>query len=173
MGTPFKSSLFGKQTGYDALQKKFEKSVQIVKEKKIREQLNPVIRNIIGRSRTKKDLESLLKKEKIQVVFRENEQGRIYGVTFIDHNSRTVINGSRLGKAFSANQLQEKFNNPENENRLCVPEQNIEKDNHISSGIESAIGGLFDLLPTDFQEDYPPQRLKILKKKKRRYGRQL
>jgi hypothetical protein len=114
-----------------------------------------------------------LKKEKIQVVFRENEQGRIYGVTFIDHNSRTVINGSRLGKAFSANQLQEKFNNLENENRLCVPEQNIEKDNHISSGIESAIGGLFDLLPADIQEDYPPQRLKIPKKKKRRYGRQL
>ena len=30
--------------------------------------------------------------------FRENEEGRIYGVTFIDHRNREVYNGSRLGK---------------------------------------------------------------------------
>jgi hypothetical protein len=37
----------------------------------------------------------------------------------------------------------------------------------------SVIGGLFDLLPTDIQEDYPQQQLKIPKKKKRRYERPL
>ena len=44
-----------------------------------------------------------LKAKGIEVVFRENEEGRTYGVTFIDHNSRCVYNGSQLGKEFSAN----------------------------------------------------------------------
>jgi aspartokinase len=34
---------------------------------------------------------------------RRNETGRIYGITFIDHNTKSVWNGSRLGKEFSAN----------------------------------------------------------------------
>ena len=37
------------------------------------------------------------------MVFRQNDSGRIYGVTFIDHDSRVVLNGSRLGKEYSAN----------------------------------------------------------------------
>jgi uncharacterized FlaG/YvyC family protein len=180
MGTPFKSSLFGKQTGYDALQNKYEKTANVVKEKKIREQLIPVVRNAMNASKTKEQLQSLLKKEKVHVIFRQNEQGRIYGVTFIDHNSKTVINGSRLGKEFSANQFQERFNNPENENQNNKPEQNKEMssgdlvDKSIGSSIESAIGGLFGLLPmgTDIQEDYLQQHLKIPKKKKRKFGRQ-
>lgn len=42
-------------------------------------------------------------------MFRENERGRIYGVTFIDHNSREVFNGSRMGKEFSANVFNDYF----------------------------------------------------------------
>jgi hypothetical protein len=38
----------------------------------------------------------------IDLVLRHNDQGHLYGVTFIDHNSRTVLNGSALGKEFSA-----------------------------------------------------------------------
>ena len=33
-------------------------------------------------------------------------------VAYIDHNTRTVLNGSRLGKEFSANALDKWFNNP-------------------------------------------------------------
>ena len=46
----------------------------------------------------------------IGVVFRENERGRIYGVTFIDHDRREVFNGSRMGKEFSANVFNDYFN---------------------------------------------------------------
>lgn len=45
----------------------------------------------------------------IYVVFRQNDAGRIYGVTFIDHQNKCVINGSRLGKEFSANVFNELF----------------------------------------------------------------
>lgn len=54
-------------------------------------------------ARSREELAGLLKKARIDAVFRENEQGRIYGVTFIDHNRREVFNGSRMGKVFSAN----------------------------------------------------------------------
>lgn len=40
--------------------------------------------------------------------------GRITGVTFIDHETRCVLNGSRLGKAYSANAFHEKFDNGQN-----------------------------------------------------------
>lgn len=39
----------------------------------------------------------------IDVLFRRNDEGRIYGATFIDHTTRTVLNGSRLGNDYSAN----------------------------------------------------------------------
>ena len=42
-------------------------------------------------------------------MFRRNDSGRIYGVTFIDHDSRVVLNGSRLGKEYSANVFNERF----------------------------------------------------------------
>lgn len=48
------------------------------------------------------------------MVLRYTNEGRIYGVTFIDHNTMTVLNGSRLGKEFSANAINERFNNPAN-----------------------------------------------------------
>ena len=56
-----------------------------------------------------RDFRSRLAKEQIDLVLRRNGTGRIYGVTFIDHRSRTVLNGSRLGKEFSANTLDRCF----------------------------------------------------------------
>jgi hypothetical protein len=44
-------------------------------------------------------------------LFRENEQGRIYGATFIDNEQKCVFNGSRLGKEFSANVFNDLFKN--------------------------------------------------------------
>ena len=46
----------------------------------------------------------------IDLVLRYNESGRIYGVTFVDHNTQTVLNGSRLGPQFSANAFERWFN---------------------------------------------------------------
>ncbi|WP_440591192.1 hypothetical protein [Sphingobacterium multivorum] len=42
---------------------------------------------------------------------RRNDTGRIYGITFIDHNSKTVWNGSRLDKELSANTFNDYWNN--------------------------------------------------------------
>jgi hypothetical protein len=55
------------------------------------------------------DFEKQLAANGINVVFRQNDAGRIYGVTFIDHPNKCVLNGSRLGKEFSANVFNELF----------------------------------------------------------------
>ena len=60
----------------------------------------------------REDFIRLLNRQGIDVVFRENDEGRIYGATFIDHRNREVYNGSRLGKEFSANAFERLFNEP-------------------------------------------------------------
>ena len=45
----------------------------------------------------------------IDLFIRRNDTGRITGVTFIDHENRCVLNGSRLGKEYSANALNERY----------------------------------------------------------------
>lgn len=54
------------------------------------------------------NLISGLKKESIHVVLRQNDKGIIYGLTYIDHKTKCVFNGSDLGKPYSANQIQER-----------------------------------------------------------------
>ena len=56
------------------------------------------------------DFITRLKDNGIDLVLRYNEDGRIYGVTFVDHNTHTVLNGSRLGKELSANAFERWFN---------------------------------------------------------------
>ena len=70
---------------------------------------------------TKDDFARRLKEADIEVVYRINPEGRLYGITFIDHTSRTVLNGSRLGKAFSANVFNELFNNPDADRTKLIP----------------------------------------------------
>lgn len=62
----------------------------------------------------------------INVLFRRNEEGRLYGVTFIDHNTKSVFNGSDLGKSYSANALSQWFGKTNASN----PEPNTSKQNH-------------------------------------------
>ena len=57
----------------------------------------------------------MLKERGIDSVFRYTDESRIYGATFIDHRTHCVLNGSRMGKAFSANALEQHFNTPPEE----------------------------------------------------------
>lgn len=55
------------------------------------------------------ELQSHLQKERIALVVRQNADGVIYGLTYVDHTTQTVFNGSDLGKAYSANQMQNRL----------------------------------------------------------------
>ena len=60
-------------------------------------------------STSERSLIARLKAEHIDAVFRRTEDGRVYGATFVDHGSRTVLNGSALGKEYTARTWNEWF----------------------------------------------------------------
>ena len=122
VGTPFKSSKFGKVFGYEALQKKFAVSAEKMKKDNLSERTRQEITKAMQDIGTKEDFARRLKEADIEVVYCINSEGRLYGITFIDHIGRTVFNGSRLGKAFSANVFNELFNNPDADRERLIPQ---------------------------------------------------
>ena len=108
-GNPVKASRIGKSVGYEAVQRRMEKSGEAIKNGKLKERTRKIVANAMQTAHSRKELEQQLRKRGIDVVFRQNDSGRIYGVTFIDHDSRVVLNGSRLGKEYSANVFNERF----------------------------------------------------------------
>lgn len=109
---PFKSSRFGKRFGMERLEKKLFSHMEDFKKGKWKGsiEIKGKVANIMRIARSREELETLLERESINVVFRKSETGRIYGVTFIDHTNKEVYNGSRLGKEFSANIFNALFN---------------------------------------------------------------
>lgn len=110
IATPFKASRLGKFASRTAIDGRFERT----KEKIDVAPTKRKVADVIAHSTDKADFIAKLKEHNIDVVIRYTDEGRIYGVTFIDHNTMTVLNGSRLGKEFSANAINERFNNPAN-----------------------------------------------------------
>ena len=110
IATPFKASRLGKFASRTAIDGRFERA----KEKIDVAPTKRKVADVIAHSTNKADFIAKLKERNIDVVLRYTEEGRIYGVMFIDHNTMTVLNGSRLGKEFSANAINERFNNPAN-----------------------------------------------------------
>ena len=105
--TPLHAGKIGRGTGFSAVSRHFEQSKKALKEKA------PMLRNrIIEVMRLSPDKERFLAEMKARntdVVLRQNEQGRIYGITFISDELGIVANGSRLGKGYSANVFNEYF----------------------------------------------------------------
>ena len=105
IASPFKASRLGKFAGRDAVESKYERS----KDKLDITSTKREVAEVLKVSQGKEDFVVQLKERNIDVVFRYTDDGRIYGVTFIDNNTMTVLNGSRLGKEYSANALDYRF----------------------------------------------------------------
>lgn len=146
-GNPFKASLFGKNAGIDALEKQFNacknKSNQLVKQN-----LKGSITEAHHSSKDEQAFKNKLEKEEIDTVVRKNDKGRIYGITFIDHGSKTVWNGSRLGKEFSANMFNDRWNN---NSKLETKEQF--RSNDMEDLPTKMPLHLFEVLNTEKQDD--------------------
>lgn len=109
IGTPFKSSRIGKDVGYEALQRYYERSKTVLKEPGALDGLRGKIADGMARSSSRAEFCERLHDTGVDAVFRLNAVGRIYGVTFIDHGQGIVANGSLLGRSFSANALEQQF----------------------------------------------------------------
>ncbi|MCT3960141.1 relaxase/mobilization nuclease domain-containing protein [Elizabethkingia anophelis] len=171
-GPPFKASLFGKNAGLSALEEHFLKSKDILTNHPDKKALQALIRDILKSVHTEVEFRKQLTEKGIDLMIRRNDAGRLYGITFIDHHSKTVWNGSRLGKEFSANTFNDYWNNKTlpKLNKPFVEQPKLFKliDTHIQPEKphqlfdflsthpheESLIGSLGNLIPETHIEDY-------------------
>lgn len=121
VGTPIKSSALPPKGGYKFLQKQIAKNDADIKSEQIKGPIRGTVARAMHRARTQDEFVRLLKADGIDAVFRQNAAGRITGATFVDHRTKTVLNGSRLGKSYSANVFQELFNNPHADRASLLP----------------------------------------------------
>ena len=110
-GPPIHASDIGRGVGYTAVQNRMQKSKQNVKP------LIPTVRNKVLQAmrtspKTEEELRQRLEEQGLRAVMRKNESGRIYGITFIDDKEGIALNGSRLGKGYTANVFNGYFSNP-------------------------------------------------------------
>lgn len=118
LATPLKASRLGKFASRTAIDGRFERANEKIDTTATKRR----VADALAQSSGKEDFIAKLKERNIDVVFRYTDEGRIYGATFIDHNTLTVLNGSRLGKEFSANALNARFNQEQPQSEQA-PEQ--------------------------------------------------
>ncbi|RBI92423.1 relaxase [Elizabethkingia miricola] len=181
VSNPFKASLFGKDAGVTQLQKHFEQSNEKMKTNPARSVLKNTIELAIHTTNNEKEFKKQLVGQGINTIVCKNESGRIYGMTFIDHGSRSVWNGSQLDRNLSANIFNDWWNNG-NKPELKTQDSLVSKANEIDhqptkdlfefitqEHSQSSDLGLFSLLPDAQGVDYEEEQFaKQMKKKKNR-----
>jgi len=105
VGVPIKASDFYSKPTLAWLEQQFQKNEPLRQPHKLR--LKNAVDFSIARypGSSLAELSRELQREKIQLVVRRNDNGVVYGITYIDHLAKCVFNGSDLGKPYSANQL--------------------------------------------------------------------
>lgn len=187
VGNPFKASLFGKDAGLPALELYFEKCKVALKDHPTKQTLKSAITIALQSTTDELSFKKQLGELGINVVVRRNDTGRIYGMTFIDHNSKTVWNGSRLAKELSANTYNDYWNhnikpeikepavlqpNPSSLIGVVLPQEDPHQLFHFlitdkhEDGLIETLGGL---LPETLGEDY--EELDFANKMKRKKRR--
>ncbi|MBS4064047.1 MAG: hypothetical protein KGZ74_05780, partial [Chitinophagaceae bacterium] len=105
VGVPIKASSISCNPTLGNLEKKFTTN------ETAKESLKPFVKvkldECLAQSpTTMKDLIEKLKQKSIYTVLRQNAEGRLYGITFVDNQNKVVFNGSDLGKGYSVAALQ-------------------------------------------------------------------
>lgn len=109
IGKPLKSSLFGKTYGLGGLEKHYAKSTETIKSGGFAARTRALVSASFATTDTGDSFRAKLREQGIDLVLRYNNGGRLVGAAYIDYNDRVVLNGSALGKEFSANKLAERF----------------------------------------------------------------
>jgi Relaxase/Mobilisation nuclease domain len=180
VGVPIKASSIGCKPILDNLEKKFTAN-EVAKEP-LKQRTKNVIDDCLQTSLgSMKHLVADLSQKNIYTVLRQNAEGRLYGITFVDNQNKVVFNGSDLGKGYSAAALQSRLV-VVNENPLAKDETkggsssgvslkendlNKQQDKTISTTNKNE--NLLDvLLSTKEQYDNTPNNLLKKKRKKKK-----
>ncbi len=188
IGTPIKASAFYNKPILKELEKIFAKNLSLKQD--LKRGIKVEVGLILNRH-SKLNLDKFneeLRKCGIHATMRQNNKGFVYGITYVDHKRGAVINGSELGKEYSAKAILEQCglnqnlvllqkmnsnnyssnNTDKNEseqkqsleaNRSDTPE--LLKD--LERGVERTLEELVRAMPMD---EYIPYELKQEKKQK-------
>jgi hypothetical protein len=116
-GVPIKaSSIYNKPT-LEYLEKRFKEN-ELTREPDAKRLKTKIDWTLHQAPASLEKFTAALAREKIDVIARRNGQGRLYGLTYIDHENKSVFNGSDLGKEYSAKRILERL----------LPEQKQELD---------------------------------------------
>ena len=174
-GVPIKaSSIYSKPT-LDYLEKQFAKN-EILKQEFKKSLKTSIDWIMIKHPKDLKQFSQALEKEKISLLIRQNDNGIVYGLTYIDHKTKCVFNGSDIGKDYSAKAILEKCGVSK---YIAVEEKRIEpRFNRTELSVETDIvqehdlhlSKIMDAIVRPSEElQYLPYHLKKQKKKKRKH----
>jgi len=107
IGVPIKASLFYNKPTMKFLEEKFEynKTNEVSDLRRVK---NAIDMAFFKTQISLAELVQVLQKDGINTVFRKNAEGLLYGITYVDHTTKCVFNGSTLGKQYSAKTIQER-----------------------------------------------------------------
>lgn len=173
IGVPIKASLIYSKPTLKNIEANFEKNDREKQAHKRRVTNAIDFLFIKNANQSLPDLMKALQKENIAVLSRQNDNGIIYGITYVDHHTKCVFNGSQLGKQYSANAIQQR----------CTAEQQLSiRELHLDQS--SVKYNVQEVLPqsTVFSEVFndliqpeanqfasePPEQRKFKKRRKRK-----
>jgi len=184
VGVPIKASDFYSKPTLKFLQEKFIQNEQRRKPHKLRVK-NTIDLLLLSKKTVRlPELLERLEKEGVKAVLRQNADGLVFGITFVDHRTKCVFNGSALGKQYSAKAIQERCGadsaglNKTTLNTKNSREAQRQWDSQNALLRETStllpisdLGKVFDqLLQPEQASDYLPKQLKGKRKKKKRKG---
>jgi hypothetical protein len=176
VGTPIKASLFFMKPVLPFLEKRFVENETLKQPhaKRLRTAIDYALlkRPIMALS----DLIADLNKERISTVIRQNKDGVIYGITYVDHQTKCVFNGSDLGKPYSAKMILERCNKKENDVSLALADEKQKSQraeitlpgSSASSSQEKATAMIDALIKPENVSDYIPYQFKKAKRKRKK-----
>lgn len=152
VGTPISASELGRGLGYTALQSKMQRSKRSIKRQlpSIRERVQEVMNTL---PKDEAQLQKRLAQAGLRSLIRHTAQGRIYGVTFVDDEQGVAVNGSRLGKAYTASQFQAYFYGEGSLESQVYKESSTVKEESIGF-IESFSDALLEISPSSTSDDW-------------------
>jgi ABC-type antimicrobial peptide transport system permease subunit len=173
-GVPIKASSFYMKPTMKFLENKFNENEKLGNPhiKRIQTQIDWLLNK---KPISTNEFKNQLEKENMSMVIWKNKENIIYGITYIDHQTKCVFNGSDLGKQYSAKGIIERCK-PDLASREKEAPQLHEKaiktqaremviTPSINLGSSKILDNLSEPIPST---NYIPYQLKKARKKKRR-----
>jgi hypothetical protein len=173
VGVPIKASSIYSKPILKLLEGRFKLNEYL--RKPLKEQLKYKIGQAMAKANSLEELSGTLKKAGITSIIRQNSEGRVYGLSYIDHGNKVVFNGSDLGKTYSASAVVNGFRFRMSDSKLLRSGQAAEKTERFGAAGSLIVNNptgrtLLDefLNPNEMNQSIPHQLMQTKRKKKRR-----